>query len=95
MDLCFGRWDNHSYRLVDLGDENITELKLPEQLIIESITNKHTKTRKFEKNVHDPSYLETQANVTQKVTKKESSNEDNKLQKQTDGHEKKWRRILK
>ncbi|CAF4014666.1 unnamed protein product [Adineta steineri] len=95
MDLCFGRWDNHNYRLIDLGDENITELKLPEQLIIESITNKHTKTRNFEKNVHDPSYRDTQANVTKKVTKKESSNEDNELQKQADGHEKKWRRILK
>ncbi|CAF4172153.1 unnamed protein product, partial [Adineta steineri] len=32
IDLCWGRWDTDDYRLVDLSDENVTELKLPEQL---------------------------------------------------------------
>ncbi|UJR34309.1 hypothetical protein I4U23_021712 [Adineta vaga] len=32
IDLCWGRWDTDSHRLIDLSDENVTELKLPEQI---------------------------------------------------------------
>ncbi|CAF4615796.1 unnamed protein product, partial [Rotaria sp. Silwood2] len=31
IDLCWGRWDTDEHRLVDLCDENITELKLPNE----------------------------------------------------------------
>ncbi|CAF1516160.1 unnamed protein product, partial [Didymodactylos carnosus] len=32
IDLCFGRWDDEFMRLVDLGPDNETELKMPDQL---------------------------------------------------------------
>ncbi|CAF5038443.1 unnamed protein product, partial [Rotaria sp. Silwood1] len=31
IDLSWGRWDTDEHRLVDLCDENITELKLPNE----------------------------------------------------------------
>ncbi|CAF1153090.1 unnamed protein product [Adineta ricciae] len=32
IDLCFGRWDDDFMRLVDLGEENETKLKLPGEI---------------------------------------------------------------
>ncbi|CAF0891625.1 unnamed protein product [Adineta steineri] len=32
IDLCFGRWDDEFMRLVDLGEENVTKLKMPEEI---------------------------------------------------------------
>lgn len=32
IDLCWGRWDTDKHSLVDLSDENVTELKLAEQV---------------------------------------------------------------
>ncbi|CAF0944426.1 unnamed protein product [Didymodactylos carnosus] len=32
IDLCFGRWDDHEMRLVDLGSQNQTKLKLPDEI---------------------------------------------------------------
>ncbi|CAF1532412.1 unnamed protein product, partial [Adineta ricciae] len=32
IDLCWGRWDTDAHRLIDLSDENITELKLPSEI---------------------------------------------------------------
>ncbi|CAF1294151.1 unnamed protein product [Rotaria sordida] len=36
LDLCWGRWDNDDHRLVDLSNENITELKSAEELANQS-----------------------------------------------------------
>ncbi|CAF4643120.1 unnamed protein product [Rotaria sp. Silwood1] len=36
LDLCWGRWDTDDHRLVDLSNENITELKSAEELANQS-----------------------------------------------------------
>ncbi|CAF3414576.1 unnamed protein product [Rotaria sp. Silwood1] len=36
IDLCFGRWDDDLMRLVDLGDDNDTQLKMPGQIEAEN-----------------------------------------------------------
>ncbi|CAF3402705.1 unnamed protein product, partial [Rotaria sp. Silwood2] len=32
IDLCWGRWDTDEHKLIDLGDENITELHIPNEI---------------------------------------------------------------
>ncbi|CAF1252263.1 unnamed protein product, partial [Didymodactylos carnosus] len=40
IDLCYGRWDDDEMKLVDLGNENILELKTAGQLAADKTTSK-------------------------------------------------------
>ncbi|KAI0977875.1 hypothetical protein GJ496_001890 [Pomphorhynchus laevis] len=39
IDLCFGRWDDNAYRLVDLGNENDRHLLTPSELVTPSLAD--------------------------------------------------------
>lgn len=39
IDLCFGRWEDNAYRLVDLGSENNRTLFTPEELAVPSVAS--------------------------------------------------------
>ncbi|CAF3982782.1 unnamed protein product [Rotaria sordida] len=44
IDLAWGRWDTDEHRIIDWGDENITELKLPSEIIDQSKEEAATNT---------------------------------------------------
>ncbi|CAF0819823.1 unnamed protein product [Adineta steineri] len=83
IDLCWGRWDTDSHRLIDLSDENVTELKLPEQIAREAEEEAHKQeaavetTEKMADNSNNTN-INSSSNITAPLLNSTKSNEKEK-----------------
>ncbi|CAF0767503.1 unnamed protein product [Adineta ricciae] len=90
IDLCWGRWDTDDYRLVDLSDENITELKLPEEIAQKPEEESH----KEEAAIETADEMATNSNEHHLLSEIFGDTDDTEDRKKR-RHEHKWQRFIK